>query len=257
MTARQADVSQRLLRKGALVEDTYLLLARWDEAQSLEANLSSLAGQSGRSLAWTREIATTLRRRFRNWNAAAPLVAAAKSGLPLEEWRSCLLLFIAQNEVLYRRFALEWLAAEYCEGRALVRSADVVPYLRGLWSSLHAEGRALTDYGLARTARDLVRMATQLGVLTGDGPARHYRQAILTDRCFLYYLHVLAEDAGGPSRVVEHPLWRTVFMDRSDVEAVLLRLHQYRQVQYHAAGSIVELTLPCVSAAAFAQRMVA
>jgi hypothetical protein len=100
-------------------------------------------------------------------------------------------------------------------------------------------------------------MATQLGVLTGDGAVRRYRQAILTDRCFLYYLHVLGEDAGAPSRALQHPLWAAALMDPADVEAAVLRLHQFRRLEYHAAGSLVQLTLPCGSAREFAERMVA
>ena len=46
-------------------------------------------------------------------------------------------------------------------------------------------------------------------------------------------------------------------MPRSDVERELLRLHQYRKLDYQVAGSIVELTLPCASACEYAERMVA
>jgi hypothetical protein len=43
----------------------------------------------------------------------------------------------------------------------------------------------------------------------------------------------------------------------SDVERELLRLHQYRKVDYQIAGSIVQLTLPCANACEYVERMVA
>ena len=46
-------------------------------------------------------------------------------------------------------------------------------------------------------------------------------------------------------------------MSHDQVHAHLLRLHQYRKLDYHVAGSIVELTLPCASACEYAERMVA
>ncbi len=46
-------------------------------------------------------------------------------------------------------------------------------------------------------------------------------------------------------------------MSPSDVERELLRLHQFRKVDYQVAGSIVQLTLPCANACEYAERMVA
>ena len=46
-------------------------------------------------------------------------------------------------------------------------------------------------------------------------------------------------------------------MNQDQVHAHLLRLHQYRKVDYQVAGSIVELTLPCANAREYAERMVA
>jgi hypothetical protein len=46
-------------------------------------------------------------------------------------------------------------------------------------------------------------------------------------------------------------------MRPSDVERELLRIHQYRKVDYQIAGSIVQLRLPCANACEYAERMVA
>ena len=67
MTGRYSGVSQRLVTKGALVEDTYELLQHWDEGQALAENLDRLAHRGRRTLAWTREVAKTLRHRFHDW----------------------------------------------------------------------------------------------------------------------------------------------------------------------------------------------
>ena len=42
-----------------------------------------------------------------------------------------------------------------------------------------------------------------------------------------------------------------------DVEHEVLRLHQFRKLDYQVAGSLVQLTLPCKTARAYAERMVA
>jgi hypothetical protein len=44
-------------------------------------------------------------------------------------------------------------------------------------------------------------------------------------------------------------------MTPADVERELLLLHQYRKLDYHVAGSIVELNLPYASACEYAERI--
>ena len=46
-------------------------------------------------------------------------------------------------------------------------------------------------------------------------------------------------------------------MQPSDVEREVLRLHQYRKLDYQIAGSIVQRTLPYANAFEYAERMVA
>ena len=51
--------------------------------------------------------------------------------------------------------------------------------------------------------------------------------------------------------------WRMFLMRPADVEHELLRLHQFRKLDYQVAGSLVQLSLPCESAVEYAERMVA
>jgi hypothetical protein len=46
-------------------------------------------------------------------------------------------------------------------------------------------------------------------------------------------------------------------MRPSDVDRELLRLHQFRRLEYHVAGSLVQLKLPCDGANQYAEGMVA
>ena len=249
-------VSQRLLRKGALVEETYLLFQGWDAKQSLDANLEKVLQGRFQTLAWGSEVTATLRRRFRDIDDALPLITTAQSGLPLEEWRSCLLLWIGSREVLYRDFALKWLYPEFVEGRYQLRVPDVLPFVQKLCSSF-PEGRIWSDYGLVRTARDLLRMASDFHLLCGKGPSKTFSSPRLSDRCLLYFAHRIAEVEGSTSKVPSSKLWNLALMRPLDVDHELLRLHQFQKLEYHVAGSLVQLSLPCASSREYAERMVA
>jgi hypothetical protein len=60
-----------------------------------------------------------------------------------------------------------------------------------------------------------------------------------------------------PSKVIASPEWRLFLMRPADVERELLRLHQFRKLDYQVAGSLVQLSLPCMSTRDYAERMIA
>ena len=60
-----------------------------------------------------------------------------------------------------------------------------------------------------------------------------------------------------PDKVIASPDWRMFLMRPADVERELLRLHQFRKLEYQVAGSLVQLSLPCESSREYAERMVA
>lgn len=257
MISEKDNVSQRLLRKGALVEETYVLFSNWDFTRSLVSNFDQIHDGRFRTQAWGTEVKATLRRRFRDIEAATPLIIAAKAGLPLQEWRHCLLLWVGSQERLYHEFAISWLFPEFESGRYQIRSEDVQPFVRTMWSRLSGDGSPLSDYGVVRTARDLIRMATDLGLLVGYGSRREFAPLRLSDRCFIYYAHMIAEAEQSPSRVPASALWRLALLRPDEVTNTFLRLHQFRNLHYDVAGSIVQLTLPCATAREYAERMVA
>jgi hypothetical protein len=54
MISEETTVSQRLLRKGALVEDTYVLFSNWDFDLTLESNFDQICDGRFRTQAWGR-----------------------------------------------------------------------------------------------------------------------------------------------------------------------------------------------------------
>jgi len=59
----------------------------------------------------------------------------------------------------------------------------------------------------------------------------------LPERSFLYLLHAIREDKQSPRKVIDAPDWRMFLMRPSDVEYELLRLHQFRKLEYHVAAA--------------------
>jgi len=155
-------------------------------------------------------------------------------------------LHVGTTDELYYQFATEWLFPEHQKGTYLIRTEDVVPFVEHITEGRVASGRSLSEYGLVRAARDLLRMAADFGLLTGSA-RREFAPYHLSERTFLYVLHALNESEKNARRSVESPLWRLFLMSPDDVERALLDLHQYRKLEYHVAGSLAQLRLPCSS----------
>jgi hypothetical protein len=249
--------SQRLLRKGVLVEETFNLFAAWDVSQSEQQNLvSGLAGRFS-TAGWEHEVVATLRRRLRNRERMIPLITLAKHGMSLVDWRDCLRLWIGASEEPFHSFAIGWLFEQHEKGRYNLRTEDVRAFVDKVVGSRGAKAKPLSEYGKIRTARDLLRAATELGMLSGYGPMKTFASIAMSDDVMMFYAHMIADLEGNSSKVPASRLWRLAFLGPQDVHITLLRLHQYRRLDYQVAGSTVQLALPFKSPKECAERLAA
>lgn len=254
--SRARVVSSFTIIKGSMVEETYAVMRDWDFTRTREENLRDVRENNtiGASSAnWLRDIYKVLHRRFDPAHADRPLTLLAKRGVAMDIWRPIQLWHMTRDEFLLRDFLINWLYAEYKEGVYRIRTDDLHPYLK----NLHKNGlvdEAWKDSTLKRVASALLRMAVDFGLMSGAA-VREFKSYHLPEQSFLYLLHAMYEAHGNARDVVHSPDWRLFLMTTADVERELFRLHQFRKLRYEIAGSLVELTLPCSSAAAFVEEM--
>ncbi|MFG3593094.1 BrxA family protein [Bradyrhizobium sp. RDI18] len=251
------DWSQRLLRKGVLVKETYEVFGAWNdnltESQNLKATLSGRFATAG----WGREVESTLHRRLRHLDLIRPLIALAKSGMSLADWRDCLRLWIGATEQPFHDFAITWLFVEHEKGRYQIQTEDVRAFFDKVAATRGPKAKPFSDYAKLRGARDLLRMATELGMLSGLGPAKTFASIAMSDDVMMFYAHMIADFEGNSSKMPGSKLWRLAYMAHPDVHLALLRLHQFRRLNYEIAGNIVQVGLPYKSALECAERVAA
>ena len=247
------------LIKGAMIDETYAVFAAWDFSASKKENLDRLKRENfigASTTTWLRDIAKVLNRRFDPGTRDRALVLLAKNGCPLEEWKPILLWHMTQDEFLLRDFLTNWLFPAFVAGAYRVRTEDLHQHLRSVGLRGGATEHAWSEATLNRVATALLKMAVDFGLLRGS-VVKEFASYHMPERSFLYILYVLRAKTQSPRKVLESEDWRMFLMQPSDVERELLRLHQYRKVDYQIAGSIVQLTLPCANACEYVERMVA
>ncbi len=257
--ARADVVSSFTAIKGALIEESYAVLAGWDFDSSKKANLDRLRLDNfvgARSETWLRDVAKVMNRRFDPSGRDKPLAVLAKGGCTLDEWKPILLWHITRDEFLLRDFLQEWLFAAFESGTFRIRPEDVLQYLAGVGDRGGRVEHAWSEETSHRVATGLLKMAVDFDLLTGS-VVKEFASYHLPERSFLYLLHALRAEAGSPRKAVGSQAWRMYLMRPSDVERELLHLHQFQKLGYHVAGSLVELSLPCESALEYAERIVA
>jgi len=252
-----AKFSGRLVRKGVLVEETYRVLACWDLAKSLRDNIATIRRDNpvgASNQAWLREVTATISNRFSGGDPVAPLVVLAKGGFPIETWKYCLLWHLASTDGLYSAFAREFLHPRIESGIAVFTTEDVMPFVRELEARGVFEER-LSDYGVRRMGRDLLRTAGDFGLVHGQA-RREVRHAVIPENALLYAVYSLWEQMPSADRLISSDRWRLFLMGPSHVEHELLNLHQFHRLHYQRAGTVRELSLPHDSLLDFAKSLV-
>jgi hypothetical protein len=245
--------------KGAMINETYAVFAAWDFARSKRENLDRLREENfigASSDTWLRDVAKVLNRRFEPDGRDRALVVLAKSGCDLEEWKPLLLWHITRDEFLVRDFLQNWLFPAYDSGAFRVRPEELHTYLQRIGKRGATTEHAWTEQTTNRVAAGLLKMAVDFGILRGS-VVKEFASYHLAERSFLYLLHAMRDEQVSPGKVVGAPDWRMFLMRPADVEHELLRLHQFRKLEYEVAGSLVQLSLLCASSREYAERMVA
>lgn len=238
-----------------MIAETYGALAAWDFGATKRENLDRLRNENyigAKSATWLRDVAKVLNRRFDPGGRDRGLVVLAKGGWDLEDWKPILLWHMTRDEFLLRDFLQNWLYPAYDAGAFRVRPEELHAYLRRIGERGGTTEHVWTQTTVERVAAGLLKMSVDFGLLRGTA-VKEFAPYHLPEKSFLYLLHAVRDETHNPRRVLDSPGWRMFLLRPADVEHEVLRLHQYRKLDYQVAGSLVQLTLPCSSSGDYAE----
>jgi hypothetical protein len=255
--SRAKTVSSFTLIKGTMIPETYAVFAAWDLDRSKRDNLDQLRRNNHigtRSAAWLRDVVKVLSRRFDPDGRDRALVILAQEGCPLDEWKPILLWHITRDEFLLRDFLLNWLYPQYEAGVLRLRPEELGSFLLDVGRRGGETEHAWSETTRQRVASSLLKAAADFGLLRGVA-VKEFASYHIPERSFLYLVYAMRDEYISPARVVISPEWHMYLMDRDDVERELLRLHQFKKLQYDTAGTLLQLTLFHRTALEYAEAM--
>lgn len=250
--------SSKIIKAGALLADTKLLLEGWDENTDVGANLSrfrqkNVFGKASRSRVG--DILAIFRQRYLNEpDLLGALVALAKGRMSSASLDRILYLQATRSDLLLRDVVAEVLLPKTGRPDPLVRSLDVEAWLAAKVS----EGKTERPWSPAvqrRVAQGLLATLRDFGVLEGVVRKRIGSVYLPTD-AFAFVAFQLAQDEPSGERLLDHPEWRLFLLQDGIVERFFLEAHQERRLQYHAAGRVVRIDFPAATLTEYARVLV-
>jgi len=246
MKSRKRIYSSRILKAGALLNETKTLISAWNESASNSENIArfqheNILGKASRSRA--NDILTAFRQRYLvDGQVMRTLTLLIKMRCPAEIINRILYFHAAMSDPLIHDFAAEMLWSKYHRGLQEVSVDETRDWI----NKKIAEGRTMEPWSeetLKRSARGLMSALRDYGILNG---IKHKQIAPIYVPigafCYIaFYLHSLR--LSGKS-LLESVEWRLFLLEARDVEKLLIEAHQLHLLEYRAAGCVIRIDFP-------------
>jgi hypothetical protein len=230
---------------GAMIDETRLLVARFDPATPINAWVDELIrenvlGKTSRS--WTREVTRgVFIQRFVNGyfeNAWKHLRVMEDKGADLAVIRTLMYYHTAKND----RFLYDFATTELCErfymGHLDIAADDVLTFIQKCEPERF--NKPWSDYVQRRLSRGVMATLRDFGVLEGKAKKR-IANFYLPIEAFAYIAFLIQSKTVSGEMILNSSDWKLFLLNSHSVERMFLEAHQHGLLNYNAAGNIVRI----------------
>ena len=245
-TLSEARYSSRIIKAGALLPDTKLLLENWDDRADVQANLDrvrreNLFGKASRSR--VEDVLLVFRQRYlKDPKMLKALIAATRNRMPSESLDRILYFQTARSDLLLHDLVTELLYDWSGRSDREIRTWEVHNWIEEQVEADRTE-RHWSPAVQLRVAQGLLASLRDFGILEGSVKKR-LAYAYLPVEAFSFLAFQLYLDGSSSERLVNDPEWRLFLLPEGAVERLFLEAHQERLLEYYAAGPVVRIDFP-------------
>lgn len=238
--------SSKIIKAGALLSDTKILLANWNKDLAVAENLErfrkeNVFGKASRSR--IEDILPLFRQRYlEEQHTINALFTLVKARLPAETLNPILYYYSVQADRLLHDIVVDVLWPMHQSGRSEIQ-ADEIQRVLNVWGS---EGKTIglwNDTTTLRVAQGVLSTLRDFGILEGASRKR-LAPMFLPVEAFAYIAFCLKQNQPSGDKLIDDPEWRLLFLSRDAIERFLMEAHQRRLLEYQAAGSVIRITFP-------------
>lgn len=241
--------SSKILKSGAILSETKILLAGWDDSASIQDNFYrfrqiNILGKASRSR--VEDILHVFRQRYLNESQVSrALIGLIRAKHPADSLNQILYFHAARSDPLIQDFVIEVLWPRYQSGRQDILVKDAENWIREKISK-GSTTRPWSHNTIEKSAQGLMSTLRDFRVLQGL-KNKHLTPAYLRIDAFCYIAYYLSKLQPSGKRLLESKEWQLFFLRTEAVEHLFMEAHQQHLLDYHAAGSVVRIVFPSES----------
>ena len=241
-----AAYSSRIIKAGALIGDTKMLLTHWDVTASVAENIQrtqreNIFGKASRSR--VDDILRIFRQRYlTDESVTKALVTLVKGKFPTAALERLLYFHSARADQLLHDSVIEILVPMQAQGLTDISVPDFQRYL-AKWVEEGKTTGHWSEYTITRISQGLLSTLRDFGVLQG-ATNKKIAPVFVPTEAFAYIMFYLKQHQPSGVKLIELPDWKLFFLSREGVERFLFEAHQRELLEYHVAGSVTRLTFP-------------
>lgn len=238
--------STKIIKAGALLPDTKLLLENWDEDVDVQADLDrvrqeNLFGKASRSR--VEDILLIFRQRYlEDPELLKALVILAKSCMPAEAFDRILYFQAARSDPLLHDLVTQVLAEWAERGDKEVRPTEVQNWIQEQVAESRTE-KPWSEAVQRRVVQGLLSTLRDFGILEGQVNKRIAYPYLPVD-AFAFIAFQLYLGGRSGERLLNDEAWKLFLVPDGMVERFFLEAHQEGFLEYYAAGPVVRLDFP-------------
>lgn len=250
-----SNYTSKIIKAGALIDDTKMMLANWEDDQSVRHNLvrlrtQNIFGKATRSR--IEDILAIFRQRYlKNPEIVKALKLFITRTALSDASNRILFYFAAQNDILLYDTITKFLIAMKNQG-----IEEINPQMLEDWiNQLVAGGRTTTKWSektILRCSQELLSTLRDFGLLEGV-KLKRLAPFYLPVEAFAFIAFIIFQDVASGERLLHHPDWKLFFLSEKAVERFLMEAHQLHLLEYHVAGTVTRLTFPAANLEEYAR----
>lgn len=232
-------LTSRIIKAGALLEDTLRFLEAWDASLGPQANLARIraSGALGKTRSRSEDVLLILRQRYVDPGPHVVATLRRLVGDPTA-FREASYYETARSDALLGLFAEEALYEWFASGQPHLRVDDVRAWLE--------RDRRCPSWGSQtrqRVAQGILAALRDFGILEGSAgsPCKRFASPRLSLRGFAYVALRERERGLSDRSLVASRAWRRYLLSPSDVRALFLEADRLGLLRYAEAGSVARV----------------
>ncbi len=241
-----ARYTSKIIKAGALLPDTKLLLEHWDMTATISENMNhirreNILGKATRSR--VEDILPIFRQRYIGDSEVLQALATLVKGHLAATALDPILYYLAlQADTLLHDVVTEVLAPKARQGLQDVHVEEIKTWIHTQIDAGKTQ-RAWGPITIERAAQEVMATLRDFGILQGAVNKR-LATIFLPLPAFAFIAFLLYRQQPSGDAVLHSPEWSAFFLATPAVERLFLEAHQERLLAYYAAGRVIRLEFP-------------